>query len=131
MIGAYTTYVVQALFRGSSIFDWYLLAAVPASFITAGMVGMVLERSVIRWLYGRPLETLLATWGISLMLIQGVRSLFGAQNVQVSNPAFMSGGIEVFTDVVLPWNRIFIIGFALAVLAGMWLMLAKTRLGLF
>jgi urea transport system permease protein len=92
---------------------------------------MALERSVIRWLYGRPLETLLATWGISLMLIQGVRSLFGAQNVQVINPAFMSGGIEVVPDVVLPWNRIVIIGFAFAVLGGMWLLLARTRLGLF
>ena len=92
---------------------------------------MILERTVIRWLYGRPLETLLATWGISLMLIQGVRTLFGAQNVQVINPAFMSGGIEAFTDIVLPWNRIVIIVFAFAVLAGMWLLLAKTRLGLF
>jgi urea transport system permease protein len=86
---------------------------------------------VIRWLYGRPLETLLATWGLSLMLIQGVRTIFGAQNVQVANPAFMSGGIEVFSDIVLPWNRIVIIAFALAVLTAMWLMLARTRLGLF
>ena len=73
---------------------------------------------MIRWLYGRPLETLLATWGISLMLIQAVRTIFGAQNVQVENPAFMSGGIEVLSNVVLPWNRIVIIVFALAVLAG-------------
>jgi urea transport system permease protein len=133
MIGAYTTYVVQNLFKAylPAAFDWYLLASIPAAFCIAGLVGMVLERSVIRWLYGRPLETLLATWGISLMLIQGVRSLFGAQNVQVINPAFMSGGIEVFPDVVLPWNRIVIIFFAVAVLAGMWVMLAKTRLGLF
>ena len=120
MIGAYTTYVVQNLFRTHlpGAFDWYLAAAVPAAFCVAALVGMVLERTVIRWLYGRPLETLLATWGISLMLIQGVRTLFGAQNVQVANPAFMSGGIEVFTDIVLPWNRIVIIAFALAVLGG-------------
>ena len=111
MIGAYTTYVVQNLFRAHApgAFDWYLACAVPASFVVAAAVGMVLERTVIRWLYGRPLETLLATWGISLMLIQSVRSLFGAQNVQVENPAFMSGGIEVLTDVVLPWSRIVII----------------------
>ena len=70
---------------------------------------MALERSVIRWLYGRPLETLLATWGISLMLIQAMRTIFGAQNVQVENPSFMSGGIQVLTNVVLPWNRIMII----------------------
>ena len=97
MIGAYTTYVVQNLFRATcpSAFDWYLLAAIPAAFLVAALVGMVLERSVIRWLYGRPLETLLATWGISLMLIQAVRTIFGAQNVQVENPAWMSGGIQV------------------------------------
>jgi len=112
-------------------FDWYLACAVPASFVVAAAVGIVLERSVIRWLYGRPLETLLATWGISLMLIQGVRTLFGAQNVQVENPAFMSGGIEALTDVVLPWSRIVIILFAAAVVTAMWLTLTRTRLGLY
>jgi urea transport system permease protein len=133
MIGAYATYVVQNIFRAyfPGAFDWYLMFAVPAAFMVSALVGMALERSVIRWLYGRPLETLLATWGISLMLIQGVRTIFGAQNVQVENPAFMSGGIEVLTGVVLPWSRIVIIGFALAVLAGMWLLLSRTRLGLF
>ena len=133
MIGAYATYVVQNLFRAHlpGAFDWYLACAVPVSFLAAAAVGIFLERTVIRWLYGRPLETLLATWGISLMLIQGVRSLFGAQNVQVENPAFMSGGIEALTDVVLPWSRIVIIAFAFAVLAGMWLMLTRTRLGLY
>ena len=131
MIGAYTTYVVQNFFRGSSIFDWYLLAAIPAAFLVSGAVGMILERSVIRWLYGRPLETLLATWGISLMLIQAVRTVFGAQNVQVENPSFMSGGIQVLSNVVLPWNRVFIIVFAAAVLVGMWMLLSKTRLGLY
>jgi urea transport system permease protein len=131
MIGAYTTYVVQGFFRNSSFFDWYLLAAVPASFLTAALVGMALERSVIRWLYGRPLETLLATWGISLVLIQAVRTIFGAQNVQVENPAFMSGGIQVLANVVLPWSRVFIILFALSVLIGMWALLSKTRLGLY
>ena len=133
MIGAYTTYVVQNLFRAHApgAFDWYLAMAVPASFCASALVGMALERSVIRWLYGRPLETLLATWGISLMLIQGVRTIFGAQNVQVENPAFMSGGIEILADVVLPYSRIVIIAFAAVVLAGMGLLLARTRLGLF
>ena len=130
MIGAYTTYVVQNFFRGS-LFDWYLAAAIPAAFIVSGLVGMALERSVIRWLYGRPLETLLATWGISLMLIQAVRTMFGAQNVQVENPAFMSGGIQVLSNVVLPWSRVYIVLFVACVLAAMWLLLAKTRLGLF
>src|SRR5207253_9075825 len=114
MIGAYTTYVVQNLFRSYApgLFDAYLLAAVPASFAISALVGMVLERSVIRFLYGRPLETLLATWGISLVLIQSVRTIFGAQNVQVENPSWMSGGIELITGVVLPWSRVVIIGFA-------------------
>jgi len=131
MIGAYATYVVQGFFRNSAFFDWYLAAAVPAAFLVSALVGMALERSVIRWLYGRPLETLLATWGISLILIQAVRSLFGAQNVQVENPAFMSGGIQVLSNVVLPWNRIIIIAFAICVLIAMWLLLSRTRLGLY
>jgi urea transport system permease protein len=130
MIGAYTTYVVQNLFRGSA-FDWYLAAAVPAAFVVSGLVGMALERTVIRWLYGRPLETLLATWGISLILIQAVRTIFGAQNVQVENPPFMSGGIQVLSNLVLPWSRIYIVLFVACVLAAMWVLLAKTRLGLF
>jgi urea transport system permease protein len=133
MIGAYTTYVVQNLFRAHlpAAFDWYLLAAVPAAFATAAFVGMALERTVIRFLYGRPLETLLATWGLSLVLIQGVRTIFGAQNVQVENPAFMSGGIEVLAGIVLPYSRIVIVAFAVVVLAGMGVLLARTRLGLF
>ena len=133
MIGAYTTYVVQNLFRSHlpALFDAYLIAAVPAAFVAAGLVGMALERSVIRFLYGRPLETLLATWGISLILMQSVRTIFGAQNVQVENPSWMSGGIEAISGVVLPWSRIAIIGFAALVLAMMWLLLTRTRLGLF
>jgi urea transport system permease protein len=131
MIGAYTTYVVQVFFRKTPYFDWYLLAAVPASFAVAAAVGILLERVVIRWLYGRPLETLLATWGISLMLIQTVRTVFGAQNVQVENPDFMSGGIEAFQGVVFPWSRIYIIVFAALVLFSIFLLLTRTRLGLF
>ena len=133
MIGAYTTYVVQNLFRAHlpGAFDAYLLCAVPAAFCASALVGMALERSVIRWLYGRPLETLLATWGLSLILIQAVRTIFGAQNVQVENPSFMSGGVEIFTGIVLPWSRIVIIGFAGAVLALVGVLLARTRLGLF
>jgi urea transport system permease protein len=133
MIGAYGTYIMQNLFRAHApdLFGWYLLAAVPAAFFASALVGMALERSVIRFLYGRPLETLLATWGISLILIQTVRTLFGAQNVQVENPVWMSGGVELLANVVLPWNRVIIIGFALAVLLLMWFLLARTRLGLF
>ncbi len=133
MIGAYTTYVVQLMFRKflPGAFDAYLLVALPAAFFVAGAVGIALERTVIRWLYGRPLETLLATWGISLMLMQTVRTLFGAQNVEVSNPVWMSGGVTVLGTLVLPYSRIVIIFFSLAVVGGVWLILNKTRLGLF
>ncbi|NNU45490.1 urea ABC transporter permease subunit UrtB [Ramlibacter montanisoli] len=133
MIGAYATYVVQGLFQKylPGAFDWYLLAAVPVSFLASALMGAVLERGVIRFLYGRPLETLLATWGISLMLMQLVRSVFGAQNVGVENPSWMSGGLAITANLQLPWNRIVIVGFAFAVLAGMALLISRTRLGLF
>ncbi|CDG82477.1 urea ABC transporter, permease protein UrtB [Janthinobacterium agaricidamnosum NBRC 102515 = DSM 9628] len=133
MIGAYTTYVCQLLFRKflPAYLDAYLIVALPAAFLVAGAVGVVLERSVIRWLYGRPLETLLATWGISLMLMQLVRTIFGAQNVEVANPSWMSGGITVLGSLVLSYNRIVIIFFALFVVVAVWLILNQTRLGLF
>lgn len=133
MIGAYATYVVQGLFRKylpPGAFDWYLLAAVPMAFLTSALVGAALERGVIRFLYGRPLETLLATWGISLVLMQAVRSIFGAQNVGVENPSWMSGG-AVIGNLQLPWNRIVIIGFAVVVLVAMAWLIGRTRLGLF
>ncbi|QEI09142.1 urea ABC transporter permease subunit UrtB [Pigmentiphaga aceris] len=133
MIGAYATYVVQYLFRQFAPMwtDWYLLAALPVAFAASALVGMALEHSVIRWLYGRPLETLLATWGISLILMQGVRSLFGAQNVEVGNPSWMSGSMVVLDGLVLPYNRLVIIGFSLAVVVLVWVLLNRTRLGLF
>jgi urea transport system permease protein len=133
MIGAYATYVVQNAFRAHlpQAFDLYLVAAIPVAFAASAVVGMALERSVIRFLYGRPLETLLATWGISLILIQSTRTVFGAQNVQVENPSWMSGGIELLPNLVLPWNRIAIIVFAAGVVVLIWLLLTRTRLGLF
>lgn len=133
MIGAYATYVVQGLFQKylPGAFDWYLLASVPVAFAASSLVGAVLERSVIRFLYGRPLETLLATWGISLMLMQLVRTLFGAQNVGVENPSWMSGGVQLMGNLSLPYNRLVIVAFALAVLATVWFLIEKTRLGLF
>jgi urea transport system permease protein len=133
MIGAYATYVVQNLFRQflPGLFDLYVLAAMPASFLMAALVGAAMERSVIRWLYGRPLETLLATWGLSLILMQAVRSIFGAQNVAVENPAWLSGGLQVLPNLTLPWNRVAIIVFAAVVLAGVALLIGRTRLGLF
>ena len=133
MIGAYATYVVQNLFRSwlPEYFDGYVLVAIPLSFLTAAAVGAVLERGVIRWLYGRPLETLLATWGISLVLMQAVRLTFGAQNVPVENPSWLSGGVQVLGNLTLPYNRIAIIVFAILVFAGLTFMVSKTRLGLF
>jgi len=130
MVGAYATWLVQGAFRGSHHFDWYLVAALPASFLAAALVGALLEVTVVRRLYGRPLETLLATWGASLLIIQAVRVTFGAQNVEVSNPSWMSGGVTLLPDLVLPWNRIVILGFSLTVLLGAWLLLNRTRLGL-
>ena len=134
MIGAYATYVMQGIFQKylpEAAFGWYLVAAIPVSFLASALVGAVLERGVIRFLYGRPLETLLATWGISLMLQQLVRSLFGAQNVGVENPAWMSGGLSLLSNVTLPWNRLCIIVFAVLVLLAMGWLIGRTRLGLF
>ena len=132
MVGAYATYSVQQAFRAwaPAAFDYYLWAALPASFLAAALVGAAMERSVIRWLYGRPLETLLATWGISLVLMQAVRSLFGAQNVAVENPGWLSGGWALLPNLTLPYNRLAILGFAGLVLVGMALLLSRTRLGL-
>jgi len=132
MIGAYSTFVIQNLFQEylPSLFDWYLIAAIPTAFIVSGVVGIIMERSVIRHLYGRPLETLLATWGISLVLIQTVRLIFGAQNVEVANPSYLSGGIQAFNGVVLPFNRIAIIIFVLFVVILVWTLLQKSSLGL-
>ena len=132
MLGAYSTYVVQILFQrfAPGAIEFYPVIALPVAFFVTAVIGMALERTVIRHLYGRPLETLLATWGISLMLIQAVRLAFGAQNVEVANPEWLSGGIQVLPNLVLPYNRIVIIGFALAVVVLTWLLLNKTRLGL-
>jgi len=132
MLGAYTTYMVQIAFQkfAPSYLALYPLAALPVAFFVTAAIGMALERTVIRHLYGRPLETLLATWGISLILIQAVRVIFGAQNVEVANPGWLSGGVQVLPNLVLPYSRLVIIGFALFVVALTWLLLNKTRLGL-
>ena len=133
MIGAYATYVVQNLVQhyAPGAFNWYPLFAVPVSFAAAAAVGIVLERLVLKHLYGRPLETLLTTFGISLILIQATRTIFGAQNVQVTNPSWMSGGVSVMQNLILPYNRITILGFSLVVVLLAWVVLTKTRLGLF
>ncbi|MDM1262970.1 MULTISPECIES: urea ABC transporter permease subunit UrtB [Acinetobacter] len=133
MIGAYTTYVVQSLFKShfGSYLDWYLIVAIPAAFLVSALIGMLIERAVIRPLYGRQLETLLATFGVSLILMQLVRMIFGAQNVEVSNIAWLSGGISISPSLMLPYNRIAIIVFTIAVLLLLVYLLNKTRFGLF
>jgi urea transport system permease protein len=132
MIGAYATFAVQGFFRAHlpGQQDLYLIAAVPVAFVVTAAIGMALERTVIRFLYGRPLETLLATWGISLILIQTVRLLFGAQNVAVANPSWLAGGIEVMPGFVLTYSRLAVIAFSSAVVGFVWFMLQKTPLGL-
>ena len=133
MIGAFATFVVHDFFRDhfAEYFDWYIVAAVPVAFFSAAIVGVIMERTVIRWLYGRALETLLTTWGISLILIQTIRVTFGTFNQEIANPAWLSGSVEVMSNVNLPWNRIIIIAFAILVLMLVWVLLNRTRLGLF
>ncbi|AUN93662.1 urea ABC transporter permease subunit UrtB [Pseudazoarcus pumilus] len=133
MVGAYATYLVQNVFRTQfpEYFDFYVLAAVPVAFFVAAAVGVVMERTVLRYLYGRPLESLLATWGLSLVLIQAARVTFGPQNLELSNPSWMSGSVELFAGLSLPWNRIVIVGFSGFVLLLIWLMMQRTRLGMF
>ena len=132
MLGAYTTFVVQEAFRAWAphAFDWSLLAALPAAFLLVGAVGVAVERGIVRFLYGRPLETLLATWGLSLILQQAVRSLFGPTNREVGNPAFMTGAVELAGGVALTWNRIWIVVFALAAFGLLIAIIARTTFGL-
>lgn len=117
MIGAYATYVVQNLVQhyAPAAFNWYPLFAVPVSFVATALVGIVLKRLVLKHLYGRPLGTLLTTFGISLILIRATRTLFGTQNVQVTNPSWMSGGVAVMQNLILPYNRLTILAFSLVV----------------
>ncbi len=148
VVGAYATYVMQCLFGtglhvapfGIAIdlpglqlsgpaFGAYFLVALPVAFLSAAAVGLVLERGIIRFLYRRPLESLLATWGVSLVLQQLFRMIFGANNVQVSSPAYLSGNWTV-DDVILGWNRVFVIGFAAVIVLGTHFALTKTSLGL-
>ncbi|MDX1953792.1 MAG: urea ABC transporter permease subunit UrtB [Verrucomicrobiota bacterium] len=134
MIGAYTTYVTQNIFKSwagtnQALVDYYFLPAILFSFLVAGGVGLILERGIIRFLYKRPLESLLATWGVSLVLQQLFRSLFGAANVQVNSPGWLSGSL-VISDVLLGNNRMFIIAFAIFIVLMTYLLLTRTSLGL-
>src|SRR5690554_4820284 len=128
MLGAYTTFVIQQLMPNH--IDYSLFVAVPVAFLVTGAVGILIERGVIRFLYGRPLETLLATFGISLILQQAVRTIFSPLNQSVASPSWMSGSFEVNPALSLTYNRLYIILFALAVLAALILLLKKSFFGL-
>ena len=147
-VGAYTAYVTEQIFTkglnlspfgksmsvagmkmGEKGIDLYFIAALPLSFLVAALVGVLLERSVIRFLYKRPLESLLATWGISLVMQQLLKFTFGSNNVQVTSPSWLSGS-WIVNDVLFGWNRVFVIGFAILIIAITWLVLNKTSLGL-
>jgi urea transport system permease protein len=147
-VGAYTTYLVENVFgagitipffgfslsipgihASGAFYQSYFLFALPLSFLAAALVGIGLERSIIRFLYRRPLESLLATWGVSLLLQQGLKLMFGSNNVQVSSPSYLSGNWTV-NDIIFGWNRVFVIGFAGLIVFGVWLILTKTPLGL-
>jgi urea transport system permease protein len=131
MLGAYTTFVVQEVIRthAPGLFGASLFIAIPLAFLVSGAVGVAIERSIIRFLYGRPLETLLATWGLSLILQQAVRSVFGPTNREVGTPQWLSGAVEL-GGLSLTYNRIAIIVFAAGVFTALLLVLRRTSLGL-
>ncbi|RWM26583.1 urea ABC transporter permease subunit UrtB [Mesorhizobium sp.] len=131
MLGAYTTFVVQQVIRTSfpGLFDWSLVIALPLAFLVAALVGLAIERGIIRFLYGRPLETLLATWGVSLILQQAVRTIFGPTNQEVGNPSWMSGSFDV-GQLAITWNRLWILVFALLVFAVLLYVMKRTPWGL-
>ena len=131
MVGAYVTFVVQETIRNRApgLFDYSLAIAVPLAFLVAGFLGVLIERCIIRFLYGRPLETLLATWGLSLILQQAVRTIFGPNNREVGNPSFMSGAFDL-GGITITYNRLWIICFSLAVFVALLGLLRFTRFGL-
>jgi urea transport system permease protein len=132
MLGAYAAYSVQEFFRAylPDFIDWYVLAALPVAFTCTAIIGMALERSVIRFLYGRPLDTLLVTWGISMIIIQLVRLSYGASNVSVANPSWLTGGIELLPGQIFPYARLAAIVFAMLIVFLVWYLLNRTSLGL-
>ena len=131
MIGAYVTFVVQETIRqhNPALFDYSLAFAIPLAFLVSGAIGILIERTVIQWMYGRPLDTLLATWGVSLILQQAVRTMFGPTNREVGNPSWMSGAFEL-GHLTITYNRMWIIVFTMAVFFGLLGILRFTRIGL-
>lgn len=132
MIGAYATYVVERLMQSylPGLFDAYIFVAIPVAFVVCALFGVLLEVCVIRFLYRRPLETLLATWAVSIALIKLVQLTFGSQNVEFITPEFLNGGMQVFAGFFITWNRIFAITLALLIFAGAYFLIQRTRFGL-
>jgi urea transport system permease protein len=132
MVGAYVTYLFQQILAaplgGTERGIWFVLA-IPAAFAITAVLGTLLEIGVIRFLYGRPLDTLLATWGVGLVLQQAARSLFGAPNVQVVSPSWLNGGLRIATGVLLPYKRLFIIALVLLCIAAIYVYLSRTAGG--
>lgn len=132
MIGAYVTYLMNGVFvrwMGPEGANVYYLPALLAAFLVAGAIGYILEMTLIRYLYGRPLDTLLATWGIGLVLQQAARSIFGAPNVQVTSPAWLSGGLSLMPGLLMPYKRLFIIALVMACMVAIALYLNRSASG--
>lgn len=131
MIGAYMTYLIQNLFLKTmpEYLNYFYFFALPSSFIAAGFTGFILERGIIRFLYGRPLDTLLVTWGISLIFQQMARNIFGAPNVEVKTPSWLQGGLEIMDSLQLPFPRLFILFIAFLSVCGIYLYIYRTKSG--
>lgn len=132
MVGAYVTYLFQERFAtllGGTQFGLWFVLAIPVAFLVTGLLGLLLEMSLIRFLYGRPLDTLLATWGVGLVLQQAARSIFGAPNVQVVSPAWLNGGVTITAGLLLPYKRLFIIALAIGCVAAIAFYLYRTAAG--
>jgi len=133
MVGAYTTYLIQLMFAsllGTQFFDLYFVLAIPLSFVVSALLGFLLESIIIRFLYGRPLDSLLATWGVSMVLQQAARSIFGAPNVDVKSPGWLNGGLKVMVGLQLPYKRLFIIALATICMIGVYIFFYHTKSGL-
>lgn len=132
MIGAYVTYVFQQTFAGAlggASSGWSFLLSIPAAFLVAGALGLLLEFGLVRFLYGRPLDTLLATWGVGLVLQQLARSIFGAPNVQVTSPSWLNGGLDISAQVTLPYKRLFIMALVISCVIGIYFYLYRSPNG--
>jgi len=132
MAGAYVAYVTQSIFAkyvDVEFFGLYFFLAIPLAFLVSALMGLIMERFLIRFLYGRPLDSLLATWGVSMILQQVARSIFGAPNVDVVSPRWLNGGIELMAGLQLPYKRIFIIGLVALCIVGMYCYIYRSSAG--